>query len=173
MIYALGEPRPHFDSAEWYVAPSATVVGRVRLGHQASVWFSAVVRGDVEEIVVGEGSNIQDGAVLHADAGFPCVLERDVTVGHLAMVHGCRIGAGSMVGIGATILNGARIGSGCIIGANALVSEGKVIPDNSLVLGVPGKVIRETSAAERERIAQGTEHYRKAGRLYRENLREL
>lgn len=171
MIYALGEHQPRFDSDEWFVAPNATVVGRVRLGHQASVWFSAVVRGDVEDVIVGEGSNIQDGAVLHADAGFPCVLERDVTVGHLAMVHGCLIGAGSMVGIGATILNGAKIGSGCIIGANALVPEGKMIPDHSLVLGVPGKVIRETTESDRERIAHGAAHYREAGRLYRDHLR--
>ncbi|MEM6730068.1 MAG: gamma carbonic anhydrase family protein [Myxococcota bacterium] len=173
MIYSLGPHTPTFDSDEYFVAPNAAVIGRVRVGHQASIWFSAVLRGDVEDIVIGEGVNLQDGAVLHADAGFPCVVESDVTVGHLAMLHGCTIGAGSMVGMNATILNGAKIGKNCIIGANALISEGKVIPDNSLVLGVPGKVVREVSEGDREMVAFGAKHYRSNGRFFRENLQAI
>ncbi|MEO0814865.1 MAG: gamma carbonic anhydrase family protein, partial [Myxococcota bacterium] len=125
-----------------------------------------------EQIVIGEGSNIQDGAVLHADLGFPCVIENDVTVGHLAMVHGCRIGEGTMVGIGSIILNGATIGKGCIIGANALIPEGKVIPDHSLVLGVPGKVVRSVTEADRDMVALGARHYRSNAAFFRENLKE-
>ena len=126
----------------FWVAPGASLIGRIILRDNASVWFNAILRGDNEPIIVGEGSNVQDGAVLHTDPGSPLTLGRDVTVGHLAMLHGCEVGDGSLVGIGAVVLNGARIGKNCLIGAKALVGEGKVIADGSLVLGAPGRVTR-------------------------------
>ncbi|MEM6559896.1 MAG: gamma carbonic anhydrase family protein [Myxococcota bacterium] len=173
MIFALGDHRPTFDTESYYVAPTAAVIGRVRLGHESSVWFSAVLRGDVEEIVIGEGTNVQDGAVLHADPGFPCRVGPQVTVGHLAMLHGCTIGEGTMIGMNATVLNGAQIGKGCLIGANALVPEGKIIPDHSLVVGTPGKVVREVSEKDRMFMEGGNAHYRSNGRVFLEQLERI
>ena len=143
MEYALGDVRITTAGDAYWIAPTAVVIGKVKLEQNASVWWGAVLRGDNEPITVGEGSNIQDGCVLHADPGYPLTIGKDVTVGHMAMLHGCTIGANSLIGIGAVILNGARIGSNCLIGAKALIPEGKEIPDNSLVMGAPGQIKRE------------------------------
>jgi len=146
------------DEAHW-IAPTATLIGRVTLRRNASVWWGAVLRGDNERITLGEGSNVQDNAVLHTDMGFPLEIGPHVTVGHQAMLHGCSIGENSLIGIGAVVLNGARIGRNCLIGAMAFIGEGKVIPDNSLVKGIPGKVVGEVSPEQAARMRAGTEAY--------------
>ena len=159
-IYSLGDARPDLPAdGEYWIAPNATVIGRVTLKRNASVWFGAVLRGDNEPIVVGENSNVQDGAVLHTDAGSPLIIGAGVTIGHQAMLHGCTIGDGALIGIGAVVLNGARIGQGCLIGAKALIGEGKEIPDGSLVVGAPGRVLRPLSDDQREMLAQSAAHY--------------
>lgn len=142
-----------------FIAPNAAVIGDVTLHENSSVWFSCVLRGDAERIEVGAGSNIQDGAVLHADPGFPTLVGANVTVGHKAMLHGCTIGDGALVGIGAIVLNGAKVGRNCLIGAGALVTEGMEIPDGSLVLGAPAKVKRQFSADEQAAVGLNAEHY--------------
>jgi carbonic anhydrase/acetyltransferase-like protein (isoleucine patch superfamily) len=172
MRHALDDASPELADDAW-IAPTAVLIGRVRLLARASVWWGAVLRGDNEWITVGEGANVQDGCVLHTDPGFPLGIGADVTVGHLAMLHGCTIGAGSLVGIGAVILNGAVIGEGCLIGAKALIAEGKVIPPGSLVMGAPGKVVREVSAEQRARIAEGARHYALNAARYRRGLVRL
>ncbi len=144
MFYNLKDKKTK-NSGENWVAPNATVIGDVTLEKNTSIWFNATLRGDVENIYVGEGSNIQDGSVLHTDPGFPLKIGKDVTVGHLVMLHGCFVDDNSLIGIGAVILNNAKIGKNCIVGAKALVSENKEIPDNSLVLGSPGKIIRKVT----------------------------
>ena len=126
------------QNGNWWVAPNATVIGNVELQEETSVWFNAVLRGDNEPIVIGCGSNIQDGSVLHTDPGFPLTIEQDCSIGHMVMLHGCTIKRGTLIGIGAIVLNGAVIGEECVIGAHALVPEGKVIPPRSIVMGVPG-----------------------------------
>ncbi|WP_067696933.1 gamma carbonic anhydrase family protein [Nocardia jejuensis] len=151
MRIQLGEHAPQVEDSAW-IAPNATVIGRVRLGSEVSIWYSAVVRGDLEDITIGERSNIQDGAVLHADPGFPLTVGAGVSVGHNAILHGCTIGDDVLVGMGATVLNGAVIGAGSLIAANALIPEGAQIPPGSLVAGVPGKVRRELGDAELDRI---------------------
>ncbi len=156
---------PRIETAG-YVAPSACLIGDVRLGRGASVWFGAVLRGDNEPIIVGDGSNVQDNSVLHADPGFPLVLEENVTVGHLVMLHGCTIGAGSLIGIGAVVLNGARIGRNCLISAKALVTEGMVVPDNTVVRGVPGRVAGEVTDAHRAMMARSAQSYLDRARRY-------
>lgn len=143
----------------YWVADNATVVGRVKLETDASVWFNAVLRGDNELITVGEGSNVQDGAVLHTDPGFPLTIGPHSTIGHLAMLHGCVIGRKCLIGIGAVILNGAEIGDECVIGAKALIPEGKKIPPRSLVMGAPGKIVRELSDDDIERFMRGAGRY--------------
>ncbi len=143
----------------YWVAPNAVVIGKVRLDEMASVWFGAILRGDNELIHVGARSNIQDGCVLHTDMGYPLTIETDCTVGHMAMLHGCRVGRNSLIGIGATVLNGTRIGENCIIGAHALLPEGKEIPDYSLVVGAPGRVIREITPEQAEHITELSRHY--------------
>ena len=157
-VYSLGARTPLFNSALHFIAPTASVIGSVTIGDNVSIWFGAVVRADNEVIELGDNVNVQDGAVLHADPGFPLKLARDVSVGHLAMLHGSTIGANTLIGIHAVILNGCVIGKNCIIGANALLPEGKVIPDNSLVVGSPGKVVRQLTDADvagLRRIASG------------------
>ncbi|MBF6330342.1 gamma carbonic anhydrase family protein [Nocardia transvalensis] len=151
MRIQLGEHAPHIDDSAW-VAPNATVIGRVRLAEQVGVWYGAVLRGDIEDISVGAGTNIQDGCVLHADPGFPLTVGTGVSVGHNAILHGCTVGDDVLVGMGATVLNGAVIGAGSLIAANALIPENAEIPPGSLVAGVPGKVRRELGEAELERI---------------------
>jgi carbonic anhydrase/acetyltransferase-like protein (isoleucine patch superfamily) len=142
-IYLLDGIAPDLPGdGHYWIAPSADVIGKVRLLAMASVWFHAVLRGDNEWIEIGEGSNVQDGCVLHTDMGCPLTIGRDCTIGHKAILHGCTIGDNSLIGMGATVLNRAVIGRNCLIGANALIPEGKIIPDNSLVVGAPGKVLR-------------------------------
>ena len=147
------------DGDDFWIAPNATVIGNVQLLKDASVWFNAVLRGDVELITVGQGSNVQDGAIIHTDPGFPCTIGKNVTIGHLAMLHGCEIGDGSLIGIGSVILNGAKIGNNCIIGSKALVTEGMEIPDGAMVLGIPGKVKKILNEEEQSVVSLGAEHY--------------
>jgi carbonic anhydrase/acetyltransferase-like protein (isoleucine patch superfamily) len=159
-IYALGGASPELPQVgSFWIAPGADVVGRVRLENNASVWFGAVLRGDNELILVGEGSNVQDGCVLHTDVGSPLTIGKNCTIGHQAMLHGCTIGDNSLVGIGATILNNAVIGRNCLIGAHALITEGKTIPDNSLVIGAPGRVVRQLDAEAIARLAKSAKGY--------------
>ncbi|KIU47398.1 hypothetical protein QV12_19540 [Pseudomonas putida] len=158
MKYRLGDLRVETHPQSW-VAPTATLIGKVRLQAGANVWFGAVLRGDNELIDIGENSNVQDGTVMHTDMGWPLTLGKGVTVGHNAMLHGCTVGDYSLVGIGAVILNGARIGKHCIIGANALVPEGREIPDGSLVVGSPGKVVRELTPAQQQLLEASAAHY--------------
>lgn len=163
-IYEFGGFRPVLpDDGSAYVADNATVLGRVTIGAGAVILFGAVVRGDTERIVIGERTNIQDNSVLHADPGFPLTLENDVTVGHRAIVHGCTVGAGSLIGMGAIILNGARIGKGSIVGAHALITEGKAFPDGVLILGSPGRVVRDLTAEEKERNLETAARYSAKG----------
>ena len=169
MIYELGERRVRIEG-EVYVADSARVIGSVVLMDKSSVWFNTVIRGDTDEIVIGEETNIQDGAVVHTDAGIKVRLGRGVTVGHQAMVHGCEIGDFSLIGINAVVLNRVRIGRFCTIGANALIPEGKVIPDYSVVLGTPGKVVRQIEPDQTESLEESAAGYVERARLY---LREL
>ncbi|MDH3451079.1 MAG: gamma carbonic anhydrase family protein [Gammaproteobacteria bacterium] len=159
MIYTLEDRQLELLGEQHYVAPNATLIGSVVLHNLASVWFNAVLRGDNEPIVIGEGSNVQDGCVLHTDPGFPLTLERGVTIGHKAMLHGCSIGEYSLVGINAVVLNGARIGKNCLIGANALVPEGREIADNSLVVGSPGRVIRQLDDAQIAEVRRAADEY--------------
>jgi len=158
--YALGDKSPYLPgSDEYWIAPNASVIGDVVLKKNASIWFGVVVRGDNETITVGENSNVQDNSVLHTDLGVPLVIGTDVTIGHMAMIHGATIGDGSLIGIGAILLNGARIGRGCIIGAGALVTEGREIPDGMLALGAPARPVRAVTEAEREMLAGSAAHY--------------
>ncbi|MEM9205710.1 MAG: gamma carbonic anhydrase family protein [Pseudomonadota bacterium] len=157
-IFTLDETTPSIGSTAW-TAPDAIVLGNISLLKETSVWFGAVLRGDNEPITIGDRSNIQDLTVIHTDPGFPVHVGADCTIGHRAILHGCTIGEGSLVGMGAIILNGASVGSGCLIGAGALITEGKTIPDNSLVIGSPGKIVRTLSAEEREGLIQSAARY--------------
>lgn len=173
-VYNLGDVAPELPAEdEYWIAPTAAVMGNVILKKNASVWFGATLRGDNDPIVIGENSNIQDGSVLHTDAGSPLTIGRDVTVGHMVMLHGCTIGDNSLVGIGSIILNGAKIGKNCLIGANCLITEGKEIPDNSLVMGAPGKVIREVSEGQVRVLTASAHHYVENWKRYRRELREV
>ena len=158
MIYDLEKNVPEISTDSW-VAPNAIIIGKVKLEKNSSIWFNAVLRGDIEKIVIGENSNIQDGSVLHTDPGYPLTVGKGVTVGHMVMLHGCEISDDTLIGIGSTILNKAKIGKNCIIGANTLVTENKVIPDNSLVLGSPGKVVRKVTDDEIKVIRENAKHY--------------
>ncbi|MES1932814.1 transferase [Salinisphaera shabanensis T35B1] len=160
MLYRLDDTTPQTpDAGQFFVAENATVLGNVKLEIDASIWFNAVLRGDQELITIGRGSNVQDGCVLHTDPGFPLTVGADCTIGHQAMLHGCTIGDNSLIGIKATVLNGAKIGRNCLIGAGALVPEGKEIPDNSMVIGVPGRVKRELSDDDAQKLRRGAAHY--------------
>ncbi len=159
LIFDLGERRVQTLSDDYFVAPNATLIGSVTLGHQVSIWFNAVLRGDNDEIIIGDRSNVQDGAILHTDPGLRLAIGEDVTVGHKAMLHGCSVGNGSLIGINAVILNEAQIGANCLIGANTLIPEGKVIPEGSLVLGSPGKVVRQLTDPERTKLVASATHY--------------
>ncbi|MCL6415871.1 gamma carbonic anhydrase family protein [Aestuariirhabdus sp. Z084] len=171
MIYQLGDRQLETATQDFYIAESASVIGSVRLEANASVWFNAVIRGDNELITIGENSNVQDGSVLHTDPGFPLTLGANVTVGHKVMLHGCDVGDGSLIGINAVVLNGAKIGRNCIIGANALVPEGKEIPDGSVVMGSPGKVVKQLSESQQLMLAAGAQHYVANSKRYRQELR--
>jgi carbonic anhydrase/acetyltransferase-like protein (isoleucine patch superfamily) len=170
-IYSLDGSEPGFPAEpECWIAPSAVLIGRVRLKHEASVWFGAVLRGDDELIEIGERSNVQDNCVLHVDPGYPLTVGDDCTIGHLAMVHGCTIGSNTLIGMCATILNGARIGRNCLIGASALITENKVIPDNSVVMGAPGKVVREVEEAGAQDLVRTAAVYVARWRRYERSL---
>lgn len=171
-IYALDDRIPQIADDAW-VAPDANIIGSVILEAQSSVWFGCTLRGDGEPIIVGKGSNVQENCVFHTDLGYPLTLGENVTVGHKAMLHGCTIGDGSLIGMGATVLNGAKIGKGCLIGAGALVTEGKVIPDGSMVLGAPGKVVRELNENARQALIASAEHYQQNAARFRAGLRTL
>ena len=173
-IYELNGMRPQLpgDGSAW-IAPGAQVIGDCRMAKGVSVWFNAVIRADNEPTVVGRNTNIQDGAVLHNDPGFPLTIGAEVTVGHMAIVHGCTVGDGTLVGMGAKIMNGAVVGKGCLIGAGALVAEGKEIPDHSLVVGAPGKIIRTLDEQTIEMVRQASDRYHERQQLYRATLREI
>jgi carbonic anhydrase/acetyltransferase-like protein (isoleucine patch superfamily) len=168
--YRLGADSP-VVAASAYIAPSACVIGKVVLAENATVWFGATLRGDNETISVGAGSNVQDGAVLHTDPGFPLIIGAQVSVGHQAMLHGCTVGEGTLIGIQSIVLNGAVIGKGCLVGAGALITERKVFPDGSLIFGSPAKAIRALTAAEREDLLKVAANYAERGAYYRNNLR--
>lgn len=173
-VYGLGEMKPQLpEDGDYWVAPTATVIGNVRLLKGASVWFGATIRGDNELITIGEGSNVQDNSVLHTDPGAPLTIGTDVTVGHLVMLHGCTIGDGTLVGIGSVILNRARIGKNCLIGANSFIGEGKEIPDNSMVLGAPGRVVRELDEGMAAILKASAQHYVENWRRYKAGLTEI
>jgi carbonic anhydrase/acetyltransferase-like protein (isoleucine patch superfamily) len=169
--YRLGDSRVETHPQSW-VAPNATLVGKIRLEAGANVWFGAVLRGDNELIHIGENSNVQDGSVMHTDMGYPLTLGTGVTVGHNAMLHGCTVGDYSLVGINAVILNGAKIGKYCIIGANTLIAEGKEIPDGSLVVGSPGKVVRELTEQQKKMLEASAAHYVHNAQRYARELME-
>ncbi len=160
MVYQFESSTPSYPAEHCFIANSADVIGKVKLGHLCSVWFGAVIRADDDTITIGDGTNVQDCAVLHCDPGYPLTIGENVTIGHKAMLHGCSIGDGSLIGINAVVLNGAKIGKNCLIGANALVTENTVIPDGSMVLGSPGKVKKTLSEQEQEVIGLSAEHYR-------------
>lgn len=173
-IFALGERSPILPpEGQYWIAPSAQVMGNVKLERNASIWFNAVIRGDNELITIGENSNVQDGSVLHTDPGSPITIEANVTIGHMVMLHGCTIGAGSLIGIGSIILNGTRIGKNCLIGANTLIAEGKDIPDNSMVLGAPGKVIRTLTEEQGAALQLSSDHYVQNWKRYMRELKQI
>lgn len=171
MLLSLGVRRPELRGDGHYIAPTGVLVGSVVLEAGSSIWFGAVVRGDNEPITIGARSNVQDGAVLHTDPGFPLVIGADVTVGHQAMLHGCTIGDGSLVGIQAIVMNGAVVGRECIVGAGALIPEGRAVPDRSLVVGRPGKVVRSLTDEEVARLRQAADVYVSKARWYGAELR--
>lgn len=169
MIYQLEDAVPQIHASAW-VAENATLAGQITLQKDVSIWFNAVLRAEHAPITVGEGSNIQDGTVCHVDPGMPLTIGRSVTVGHKVMLHGCTIGDESLIGINAVILNGAKIGRHCLIGANSLIPEGKEIPDGSLVMGSPGKIVRTLSEAQMEGLKASAMHYVENGRRYKASL---
>ena len=170
MKYALDDRRV-VCKGDYWIAPNATVIGSVVLENNASVWFNCVLRGDNEPITIGENSQVQDGCVVHGDPGFPVTIGKNVSVGHMAMVHGCTIGDGTLIGIKAVILNGAKIGKNCLIGANALITEGKEIPDRSLVIGAPGKVVRQLSDEEVRQVLGAADSYSRRFKRYKAGFR--
>ncbi|MBU3035360.1 gamma carbonic anhydrase family protein [Tritonibacter mobilis] len=171
-IYALGEHRPQIHADTW-VAPDANLIGKVVLEEGASVWFGVTIRADHEEIRIGRGSNVQENVVMHIDAGYPLTIGENCTIGHKVMLHGCTIGENSLIGMGATILNGAKIGKNCLIGAGALITENKDIPDNSLVMGAPGKVVREVDEALAAKLTASAVHYQENMRRFKAELKEI
>lgn len=170
MLYQLGDRKVALKGEGHFVADNAAVIGDVVLESNVSIWFNVVIRGDTEQIRVCEGSNIQDGSILHTDRGFPMVIGKNVTVGHKVMLHGCTVGEGSLVGMNAVVLNGAKIGKRCLIGANALVTEGTEIPDGALVMGVPAKVKRLLTEEEQAALALSAEHYVQNGQRFTSDL---
>uniref|UniRef100_A0A7S0HBN1 Carbonic anhydrase n=1 Tax=Hanusia phi TaxID=3032 RepID=A0A7S0HBN1_9CRYP len=171
-VYSLGNDCPSLDKGAW-VAPNAAVIGKVKMEQGSSVWFAATLRGDNELIHVGKNSNIQDGCVVHTDLGYPVSIGERVTVGHMAMLHGCEIGDDSLIGISSTVLNGAKVGKGCLIGAHALVLENTVIPDGSLVLGSPAKVVKQLSPEQREAMKHGASTYTNKAMEFEKDLKRV
>ena len=171
-LFSLGDKRVQLLGADHYVAYDATLVGDITLLHAANVWFKVVIRAENDRISVGEGTNVQDGSVLHVDPGYPMTLGRMVSIGHKAMLHGCTVGDGTLIGINSVVLNGARIGKGTLIGANTLIPEGKEIPDGVLVVGSPGRIVRELSPEQREGLLGIARGYIERGKRYKRELRE-
>jgi carbonic anhydrase/acetyltransferase-like protein (isoleucine patch superfamily) len=171
-IYQLGEHAPEIDASS-FVADSATVIGKVSLHANTSVWFGATLRGDNERITIGENSNVQEGTVMHTDIGHPLTVGKNVTIGHQAMLHGCTIGDGALIGIQAVILNGAKIGNGCLVGAGALVTEGKQFPDNSLIIGSPAKAVRTLGPDDAARLLASADSYVRRGQLFKTQLKKI
>lgn len=172
MLYQLGKLIPHI-SESCFIAPNASVIGDIELGDNASVWFNVVIRADKAQVKIGKNSNIQDGAILHVDEGFPISIAQNVTVGHKAMLHGCSIDEGSLIGINAVVLNGAKIGKNCLVGANALVTENMIVPDGSLVLGSPAKVIKQLDDKTQAMIAEGAADYVHNNLRYKKELKQI
>ncbi len=173
MIFSLDNISAEFRGEHYFIAESASVIGAVILENNASIWFNAVVRGDNEPITIGENSNVQDGAILHTDPGFPLIIGKGVTVGHKVMLHGCQIDDNSLIGMNAVILDGARIGKNCLIGANTLVARGKEIPDGSLVMGSPGKIVRQLTPEQIQDLTASAERYVNNAARYRAGLAKL
>lgn len=170
-LYTLDSHAPVLpESGDFWIAPDANVIGQVIVGEAASIWFGCTLRGDNEPIVIGDGSNVQENVVMHTDMGFPLTIGANCTIGHKAMLHGCTIGEQSLIGMGATVLNGAQIGKHCLIGAGALITEGKEIPDGSLVMGAPGKVVRQLDDAAIAGLLASARHYQSNMRRYRAGL---
>lgn len=172
-LFAIGERRVQLVGRNHFIAHDATLVGDIILHNDANIWFQVVIRAENDRITIGEGCNIQDGSVLHVDPGYPMALAMNVSVGHKVMLHGCTIGEGSLIGINSVIMNGARIGKGTLIGANTLIAEGKEIPDGVLVLGSPGKVVRELKPEEREGLLRVATGYVERSKFYQKNLKPL
>lgn len=168
-LWRLNDQSPEIDPSAW-AAPTAVLVGRVRLLAQANVWFGAVLRGDNEWIEIGAGSNVQDGAVVHTDPGMPATIAEDVTIGHNAVIHGCRIGPGALIGMGATVMNGAEIGAECLVGANALVTEGQIFEPGTLILGAPAKAARALVAEARAGLRESAKRYVANAARFRDGL---
>jgi len=171
-IYQLGEHAPEIDATA-YVADSASLIGKVTLEVNASVWSGVTIRGDNERITIGENSNVQEGTVMHTDMGYPLTIGKNVTIGHQAMLHGCTVGDGSLIGIQAVILNGAKIGKGCLVGAGALVTEGKEFPDHSLIIGAPAKAIRTLGPDDIARLEASAASYVARGQLFKTQLKKI
>jgi carbonic anhydrase/acetyltransferase-like protein (isoleucine patch superfamily) len=172
-LFAIGERRVALLGDHHYVAHDATLVGDITLHNEVSIWFKVVIRAENDRITIGEGCNIQDASVLHVDPGYPMTLGKSVSVGHKVMLHGCTIGDGSLIGINSVIMNGARIGRGTLIGANTLIAEGKEIPDGVLVLGSPGKIVRELKQEERDYLLKVASGYVERSKFYKNNFREM
>jgi carbonic anhydrase/acetyltransferase-like protein (isoleucine patch superfamily) len=172
-LFAIGERRVQLLGEHHYVAHDATLVGDITLHNNVNVWFKVVIRAENDRITIGEGCNIQDASVLHVDPGYPMTLAKSVSVGHKVMLHGCTIGEGSLIGINSVIMNGARIGRGTLIGANTLVAEGKEIPDGVLVLGSPGKIVRELKPEEKDHLLKVASGYVERSKFYKRNFREM
>ena len=166
MFYDL-ENKKVKNSGENWVAPNAVIIGDVTLEKNSSIWFNATLRGDIENIHIGEGSNVQDGSVLHTDPGYPLKIGKNVTIGHMVMLHGCEVGDNSLVGIGAVVLNNVKVGKNCIIGSKSLLTENKIIPDNSLVVGSPGRVLRKVTEEEIKAIHENAKHYVDGSKKYK------
>jgi len=172
-IYSIGERRPHLIGAHHFIAHDATLVGDITLENDANIWFQVVIRAENDRVHINEGCNVQDGSVLHVDPGYPLTLARNVSVGHKVMLHGCSVGEGSLIGINSVIMNGAKIGRGTLIGANTLIAEGKEIPDGVLVLGSPGKVVRDLTQQEKDYLLSIAKGYVERSKLYKQNLKEI
>lgn len=171
-IYQLGADAPQIDPSAW-VADTANLIGKVTLGANATVWYGVTIRGDNERITIGPDSNVQEGTVMHTDMGYPLNIGTGVSIGHQAMLHGCTIGDGALIGIQAVIMNGAKIGKGCLVGAGALVTEGKEFPDNSLIIGSPAKAVRTLAEADIARLGEIADGYVKRGKLYQAELKKI
>jgi carbonic anhydrase/acetyltransferase-like protein (isoleucine patch superfamily) len=172
-LYSIGDRRVALRGAHHYVAPDASIIGSVTLENDVSVWFNVVIRADNDQVTIGEATNVQDGSVLHVDPGYPMTLGKRVTIGHKVMLHGCTIGDGTLVGINSVVMNGAKIGPGTLIGANTLIAEGKEIPGGVLVLGSPGKIVRELRQEEKDYLLKVAAGYVERSRFYKANLKEI